>query len=253
MDKFYTVTFGDVAENHAGMQKIGTLAKNGYSPEQIIELYNKLLELGLECEIINLNEHLLPESDKNALVLVIKKGVQYILQTENTAIIMEEHENLPMDKKVSMRGRVVNKHARYNLCFADEDQEPNYEIGNGRIVSYAHIPLTNIIREQISTWTKDAPLNGEANYYYDINKCGIGYHGDSERKKVFAFRMGASMPLYFQWYQYTEPIGENIKIELDDGDMYMMSEDAVGHDWHRKLIPTIRHATGCDKYTKIKK
>jgi hypothetical protein len=203
--------------------------------------------------IINLNEHLLSESDKNALVLVIKKGVQYILQTENTAIIMEEHENLPMDKKASMRGRVVNKHARYNLCFADEDQEPNYEIGNGRIVSYAHIPLTNIIREQISTWTKDAPLNGEANYYYDINKCGIGYHGDAERRKVFAFRMGASMPLYFQWYQYTEPIGENIKIELDDGDMYMMSEDAVGHDWHRKLIPTIRHATGCDKYTKLKK
>jgi hypothetical protein len=37
------------------------------------------------------------------------------------------------------------------------------------------------------------------------------------------------------------------------GDMYMMSEDAVGHDWHRKLIPTIRHATGCNKYTKLKK
>jgi hypothetical protein len=122
MNKFYTVTFGDVAENHVGKQKIGTLAKNGYSPEQIIELYNKLLELGLECEIINLNEHLLSESDKNALVLVIKKGVQYILQTENTAIIMEEHENLPMDKKASMRGRVVNKHARYNLCFADFSQ-----------------------------------------------------------------------------------------------------------------------------------
>jgi len=253
MNKFYTVTFGDVAENHAGMQKIGTLAKNGYLPEQIVELYNKLLELGLECEIINLNEHLLAESDKTALVLVIRKGVQYILQTEDTAIIMEEHDKLPMDKKAFMRGRVVNKHARYNLCFSDEDQEPNYEIGNGRIVSYAHIPYTNIIREQISSWTEDAPLNGEANYYYDLNKCGIGYHGDSERRKVFAFRMGAPMPLYFQWYQYTDPIGENIKIELGDGDMYVMSEDAVGHDWNRKIIPTIRHATGCDKYTKLQK
>ena len=28
-------------------------------------------------------------------------------------------------------------------------------------------------------------LNGEANYYYDISKCGIGYHGDGERRNSF--------------------------------------------------------------------
>ena len=48
---------------------------------------------------------------------------------------------------------------------------------------------------------KATHLKGEANYYYDIAKCGIGYHGDSERRKVVAVRLGAALPLYFQWYR----------------------------------------------------
>ena len=31
---------------------------------------------------------------------------------------------------------------------------------------------------------------------------------------------------------------------------FMMSEKAVGRDWKRKSIPTLRHAAGCDKYIK---
>jgi hypothetical protein len=38
-------------------------------------------------------------------------------------------------------------------------------------------------------------LVAEGNYYYDISKCGIGFHGD-------AIRTGATLPLHFQ-YTYT--------------------------------------------------
>lgn len=34
--------------------------------------------------------------------------------------------------------------------------------------------------------------------------------------------------------------------------MYMMSEKAVGTDWLKKIIFTLRHAAGCKKYTTIK-
>jgi hypothetical protein len=251
LQKCYTVTFGDVAENHVGMQKIGDLASHGYSIEQLVALYDRLTSMGLSCQIINLNEHLTIDAQP-AAVLVISGGIQYILGQEDTSLLMAEHDNLPMDKKALMYGRVVNKKARWNLCFAEEDQAPDYVAGKGRIVSYNHIPYTSTIREAIASWTEDVLLNGEGNYYYDINKCGIGYHGDAERRKVFAFRMGASMPLYFQWYLNCKPIGERIKIELNDGDMYMMSEKAVGFDWKGdRKRPTLRHATGCSQYTDI--
>lgn len=245
----YTVTFGDIAENHVGMQKIGKLADKGYSIEQLSNLKDRLTAEGLVCEYVDLSAKL-PMATP-AGVLVIRQGVQYILG-EDAKNIMKEHSSLEMDKKAKMRGRLVNKHARYNLCFADIDQEPDYEEGKGRIVAYQHVPLTQRVRERISEWMREDMLNAEANYYYDISKCGIGYHGDSERRKVVAMRMGASMPLYFQWYQRSLPIGDKIRIELNDGDMYVMSEKAVGFDWLKKIIPTLRHATGCDKYTVVK-
>jgi len=94
-------------------------------------------------------------------------------------------------------------------------------------------------------------LFAEGNYYYDINKCGIGYHGDTERKIVIGIRLGASMPLCFKWFTKGEPINADshkIQIILNDGDIYLMSEKAVGYDWKKKNKVTLRHAAGCDKY-----
>ena len=249
MSKVYTITFGDVAENHARMQKIGVLAENGYPVEKIMSLGETLKKEGIECEYVNLSEYWTGDGAvPEAGVLVIRKGVQFITGDQTTKSLMEEHDRLDMDKKALMRGRVVNKNARWNLCFSEEDQEPDYEAGKGRIVSYKNVPLTQKIRERIAEWMEEGLLNGEGNYYYDISKCGIGFHGDAERRKVFALRMGESMPLYYQWYQRSLPVGDKIKIELNDGDMYVMSEKSVGFDWMKKIIPTLRHATGCKKF-----
>lgn len=254
MNKVYTITFGDVAENHARMQKIGTLAEKGYSIEKLLQLEEKLTEKGLTCEMLNLDEYWEGEEQaEKASVLVIRKGVQHILGTENTEELMAEQDSLDMDKHALMKGRVVQKRARWNLCFAEEDQEPNYEDGKGRVVAYRHVPLTQKVRETIAEWMEEGLLNGEANYYYDVSKCGIGYHGDGERRKVFAMRMGGSMPIYYQWFQRSEPVGPRLQIDLHDGDMYVMSEKAVGFDWLKKIKPTLRHATGCDKFVVINK
>lgn len=247
--KVYTITYGDVAENHARMQKIGTLHKNGYSIEMLEKIQEKLNGYGLTTELVDINASTDPSFEK-AKVLVIRRGVQFILEEETTSEIMKENDVLAMDKHAFMRGRVVNKLARWNLCFADEDQEPDYANAKGRIVSWKHIPKMTKIRDTIAEWTEDVLLNAEANYYYDISKCGIGYHGDAERRKVVAVRIGASMPIYFRWYQKSMPIGDPIEIMLNDGDMYIMSEKAVGFDWLKKKIATLRHATGCSKYVK---
>jgi hypothetical protein len=250
LNKVYTITFGDVAENHAKMQKIGTLHENGYSIEKLQQIQNKLIGLGLVTEMVDLNVGF-QEGFDQAKVLVIRRGAQFILGEETEGLIAE-NDALTMDKKAFMKGKVVNKVARWNLCFADEDQEPNYEDGKGRVVSWEHIPKMARIRQVISEWTEDVLLNGEANYYYDISKCGIGYHGDGERRKVFAVRMGQTMPLYFQWFQRSLPIGEPFELVLNDGDMYIMSEKAVGFDWLKKIKPTLRHSTGCSKFTGVK-
>lgn len=89
----------------------------------------------------------------------------------------------------------------------------------------------------------------EGNYYYDVLKCGIGYHGDSERRRVIGLRLGSTIPICYQWYKDNLPVGPSIKIYLDHGDIYIMSEKAVGTDWKKRNIYTLRHAAGCSKYT----
>jgi len=77
--------------------------------------------------------------------------------------------------------------------------------------------------------------------------------GDGERLRVIGTRIGnSSLPIHFNWFHRHEPIGEQIIIPLNPGDIYIMSEKAVGNDWKKSSIYSLRHSTGADKYTIIK-
>ena len=247
----FTFTFGDCAENHKGMEMLGTRGAvgSGFTPADLLEIQGRFLKAGATCEYYDLSSR----ADLPAAVLVLKKGVQAALGID-TAAWFKEQAALDVDKKAFMRGAVKNKKARWNLCFDEEGHEPDYEKGKGRVVAYRDMPLTRQWVEAMPLWfgPKAVGLKGEANYYYDIAKCGIGYHGDSERRKVVAVRLGAPLPLYFQWYHRSAPVGARIEVPLEDGDVYVMSEKAVGTDWMSSSQLTLRHATGSKDYTTVK-
>ena len=184
----------------------------------------------------------------NAYVLVVKQGLKELLG-DNTDNFINEQLSLQKDKKAYMYGRVVNKNARHNLCFGTYSQKPNYRIGKGRIYAFSDLPYLYFLRNKLRfIHPKNSNIVAEGNYYYDISKCGIGYHGDSERKIVIGVRIGESLPLYYRWYKNNKPISNRIKVKLDGNDIYFMSQKATGNDWKKKLIPTLRHATGSQKY-----
>lgn len=250
MDKksIITLTFGDVAENHVNMQQIGKKVEEGkwFNCSELEILHKKFNT----SELFNLEMKGVKGS-----VLVIRDGIKILCGEEIKDEIFIEQKNLEWDKKVKMYGRVVNKNARWNLCYDDKKQEPDYENGKGRVISWNDIPNTKKLKEKIreNFGEKGSNLKCEGNYYYDIKKCGIGYHGDSERRIVIGVRLGDSnLPIHFQWYYKGERIGENIKIDLYGGDIYIMSEVCVGTNWKRKNIYTLRHSTGCSKFTTIK-
>lgn len=250
-----TITFGDVAENHASMQKIGTIASTGITITELQEIMTNFQSLGNKCEWIDLNSAL-SDDDKpkaaSAALLVIRNGLDNAFGIKPDELF-KEHTDLPVDKKALMRGRVVNKHARHNLCFSEMSQEPDYENGKGRIVKFEDVPLTNIIRTRLPDLVGEKSMNlqAEGNYYYDNSKCGIGFHGDGERKIVIAIRLGSSSPLHYQWFHQTKPVGNRIELNLNHGDMYIMSDKAVGFDWKKRTIYTLRHAAGSSKFLKI--
>ena len=235
-----SITFGDVSENHVGNQKNGTLAKHGYSIEDLEFLKNKFEEKQIECELIRLDE--VVGKDLGAGILIIRDGLKYF--DINHDELFNELVQLDWDKKYlcQRRGKVLNKQARYNLTFSNESQEPNYSEGEGRIYSFDDLKNLNKLRNDLGDFGDEFKnLECEGNYYFS-KKCYIGYHGDAERKKVFALRLGATMNLKYSWYQYSKKVKDEFNFVLNSGDMYVMSEKTSGNDWKKRNILTLRHS-----------
>jgi hypothetical protein len=249
MQNTYTITFGDVAENHVGMQKIGALRSHGIDIQTLLDVKRSLEESrkNIKVELHDLTQLTDAEDVEAATILVIREGANVLLEgaVNGTADdLYQEQERLAYDTQALMRGRVVNKKARHNICFGEFDQEPNYAEGRGRVVSFKHVPLLNHLKTQALPdliGEQAANLCAEGNKYYE-RKCYIGFHGDTERRIVIAIRLGKSMTLQYQWYKRTQAIGDLFNITLNHGDLYIMSEKATGFDWKKKKIPTLRHA-----------
>ena len=265
-DETYSLTFGDRAENNIGMEQIGKLATTGLQLEDLNKCIEKLKKNDINYELINLDDNLpqkyinLVDKEKGkqkygAFVLIIKNGVNFFLNDEKGADKMYfEQKSLPFDKKALMRGRVVNKKARWNSCFAPYSQKPNIENGKGTVIEFEDAPILNKLRKSFKKFfgKKTKNLMGEMNYYYDLNNCGIGFHGDAERKIVICARLAGNMSMHFQWFHRSKPIGKRIKFILQHGDIYAMTEKATGFDWKKRSYLTLRHAAGASKFTTIK-
>ena len=123
-DKTFTLTFGDVAENHVGMQKIGSLAHRGFDLADLRRAEEWFTARGVTCEVTELNEliadNALRQSSEKAYILIARNGLSSLHGDTSAAdLLFREQDALPKDTKAKMYGRVVNKHARYNLCFGE--------------------------------------------------------------------------------------------------------------------------------------
>lgn len=270
-----TITFGEVATSHIGMNEHGNILNNGLTYEDLLNAQNKFNNLGYETELINLKCLLslqtikdkcddmklssFLDNDENsepAYILIIRNGLDCILKKKNLTVndMYLEHENLKHDKKYycNRKNKVLNKIARYNLAFGNESIEPNYESNQGRIIGWNDILCTKLIRKKLHKFfgSKAKKLNAEGNYYYS-SLSGIGFHGDVERRIVIGARLGNTMNLVFKWFLKSKPLSDPLILHLNNGDLYAMSSKATGYDWKKRNIPTLRHSAGSSKYTKI--
>ena len=242
-----TITFGDCSENHVGMEKIGDISDIGYTSEDLDNISNYFS--GKDIDRIDLTTYLGDEKyiGKKPELLIIRNAI------DNHSEIFKELMDLEWDAKYfdTRRQRVLNKHARTNLCFSNYSQIADYENKKGTIVDFTEVPELNIAKKLLISSINESNLECEGNKYQNINKNGIGWHGDAERKKVIALSLGESMPICFNWFKQSKPLGKTFTAQINSGDVYIMTEKTTGYDWKKRSIYTLRHSAGADKYTKL--
>ena len=268
-----TLTFGEVAESHVGMQKIGNEAEVGFSHVDLVKTQNKFIKGGCKTLLIRLNDFLpkegwegITEKERHELqeaktkpefeayVLVVKNGLKALTGDDGkellTEMLLYKWDTMLYNER---RKKVQNKNARYNVNFDQEKQVEEFSKGKGTTIPWREAPILKRLKKKLvlAFGEKAEELKCEGNLYYKSGDTGIGYHGDTERKKVVGVRLGKKMNIHWMWYYNNLPRGTNFSTILEPGDIYCMSEKTVGTDWLRapKKRYTLRHAAGASKYT----
>lgn len=252
--KTVTLTFGECAENAAGMEKIGKKAERGFTCDELRQIERKFPG---KCEMADLRG-LMTESNialPEALILVIRNPYPDLVDELEQIMFCDEErvdENgqisgVLWDKEKFQYQKKVNSIARYNLCFShlesDYKRDSDIEKGKGTIYNINAIPVLDELHRRIGLLT-ESDLKCEGNFYYDSDKCYISFHGDGERMKVVGFRLGDEYPLHFRWHVGQIPVSDYATVFLNRGDMYIMSEFTTGCKKMPKTKLMLKHAAG---------
>ena len=269
-DTRIALTWGDCGENHAGNQQIGEIQKSGTGIlMEDLEYIKAWYEKQDENNVAEMTTFSTPENcplTEKAGVLILRN---FLSNLETTAL-MEELVEKEWDSKFynTRTKKVLNKHARENLLFMRGfSQDAVYEEGKGTIFDIDNMNILSDVDERVQylskmiekteTKTKHVDLICEGNKYRTKARIkslqqGIGWHGDAERTRVFALCVGGfNYPMKWCLFHRSAPVCEAECFELNSGDLYIMSELAVGQHWNKSSLWTWRHCAGHEKFTSL--
>lgn len=237
----YTALFGDCVKREA--PATGSVASRGFSPEHLREVASKLREQNIEAEIVALTPHCGRADAEEACVLIIR-GYDPSLADDS----LRQVQQLSYDTFTYMHGAVKQAHSRHMVYAAADGREAQPDNGLHTVVPWSDLEVLNRARKWVTEVLGTADVQSACVLKYpDIRRCGIRWHGDGERRQTILYRLGENSirsPLHLQWYLQGNPISEPITIQLGHGDFCVSSAKAVGTDWKKRSIPTLRHATG---------
>ena len=256
----WSLTVGNGGENHTGMEFLGNLRKKGQGWDLDRLLYAKdILEsiFDKQVELFNLNDACLegvsiPEASKpkDAYLMVVRNFLSENVHKN----MIKELGSYEWDRKYwdTRRQKVLNKLARANVCYGKTGRAANYAEGKGTIIGFDKSPLVGNLLKVVEILMRDKDLIVEGNQYDDASKNGIGPHGDTERVCVSCLRVGESMPMKFGMFWNCKLRGKPFETVINGGDLYFMSEEAVGAEWKSRSKWIWRHCAGAPKYLKMK-
>ena len=255
-------TLSHYAEGHVGMDiEESETAKKGLnkamSNEDLKRVAEYLRAKGATATMVNLKKS---PDEPDARVLFIKNGINWIgADREKVFNEMRSLGKDGMDTRYynSRRKMVQNKLARWNFNAGDRHQDADIPNGKNTLYHFDELPELGKIRQGINKMAdqlKMPHLNGllaEANVYYN-DTCGIRYHGDDERPEspVIGCNLGEDRFICFRSFFKHRFYGNEFKVKLSHGDMYFMSEEAVGIGWIRKTHQKVifRHRAGSARF-----
>lgn len=191
----------------------GKKAPQGLSSALLRRLRDELSSQGFTCQYMDLVEMSGFDSRivEPASILIVRDGVSCLGGDTKTLLNEQKYQK----KLYPQQPKIV-------------------DIGQSEQIALLNRGLVELLGRSAENLEVDTDFSAET----------VNFHGDDDRNIVIGVRLGKSRPLQFQWYQNDSAIGLPMEIypELQQGDLYILSEKASGHDWQDPSIPTLCHA-----------
>ena len=101
----YTLTFSERVENHVGMEILGKQVAQGFSEERVAQLAKQF-----DGELVSLRGS--NQERPEAYLCIFRDGLTKLLDVDPD-LVFQEQQSLKKDTRALMKGRLVNKRARY--------------------------------------------------------------------------------------------------------------------------------------------
>lgn len=225
-------------------QSMGTNRGQGYSAQKLRQIHATLSQSGdVPSRLYELNPLCTKVATEDACVLVIK-----LPRETADGALREMRDSVKYSLYKRSYGRTVRAKSR-NISYVSNFSAPEDPDTNApSVTDWQDLPYCRQVQQFVNGVLSDTEAeHAVAIRYEDYRRCGIRWHGDAERSKTLVARLGPNSkhhPFYLMWYKNNIPISDPFPILLEHGDVCIPSHKAVGSDFKRSSIPTLRHATG---------
>lgn len=222
-------------------------------------------------DLIKLNTMVYEENydgkrEPEAYVLHIPNGVGKLVawvdsQEDDAAFcdaLFQEMNQVKHDNRFfnARKQRIEYMRAYHFFGVKDESQDQNLDQGIHTHHSFKDLPQLQRIRSAFDKMSDEFDITtkglyAEGNVYADIT-CGVRYHGEDEKAEspVIGIHIGEPKRITWRSFLHHRYFGKEISIQLNHGDVYFMSEHAVGAGWQRNSYKEVifRHRCGSDYF-----
>ena len=241
----YSVLLCDRAKSlTAEGEPTGEMAPTGFDAAHLRRVCECLCKEGLDASIVDLTPHCRLKDAPEACILVIRGWRPDIADAA-----FQQVRGIKYDTFTHQYGHVVQAHSRHVVFVGEKPRKADESIGMRTVLGWQDVDVIDKARAWIAKVLDSEEYIKSACIlkYPDIRKCGISAHGDGERRRTIVYRVGkvsSKRSLDFQWYRDGAEVSDKVKIDLHHGDFAVSSEVAVGTNWKKRKIPTLRHSTG---------
>ena len=248
------LTFSDIVSHGDDMYHFGSPSGIAFKNDDIIRMYGVFTNGTAELHNIKNNLPKCLYEIEDAYILIIRG--YFDTECNELHEIFNSYDSSDEDGRITgiewdthriQKGKIVENKINKRLVFMDIGDGYKYpfnsQLSHGSVYNSKRIPTLSRILSIFEN-TMYGPLLIEGNFYSDRNYSYSPMLKESKRSKMIKICIGASTSINFRWYKQTAAVSDIYSIQINNGDICIFSENAIGYIKEKKTTLLIKHSIG---------